>query len=43
MLYQYILQFLDKCMRRHKIKELEDKLKELELIIFNVKKCVIKI
>ncbi len=43
MLYQYILQFLDKCMRRNKIKELEDKVKELELIIFNVKKCVIKI
>ena len=43
MLYDYILQFLDKCIRNHRIKELEDKVLELELIINNVKKSVNKI
>ncbi len=43
MLYEYILQFLDKCYKQKKIKELEDKVIELELIINNVKKSVNKI
>jgi len=40
MLYQYIYDFIEKCYRQKKIKELEDKIVELENIISNVKYCI---
>ena len=40
MLYQYIYDFIDKCYRQRKIKELEDKVTELENIISNIKYCI---
>lgn len=40
MLYQYIYDFIEKCYRQKKIKELEDKIVELENIICNVKYCI---
>lgn len=40
MLLQYIYDFLDKCYKQKKIKELEDKITELETIIFNIKHCI---
>jgi hypothetical protein len=40
MLLQYIYDLLDKCYKQKKIKELEDKITELENIIFNVKCCI---
>ena len=40
MLFQYIYDFLDKCYKQNKIKELEDKVTELENIIYNIKCCI---
>ena len=40
MLYQYIFDFIEKCYKQKKIKELEDKIVELENIIFNIKHCI---
>lgn len=40
MLYQYIFDFIKRCLNQRKIKELEDKIVELENIIFNIKDCI---
>jgi hypothetical protein len=40
MLSQYIYDFIHKCLNQRKINELEDKIVELENIIFNIKHCI---
>ncbi len=40
MLLQYIFDFIEKCYKQKKIKELEDKVIELENIISNIKYCI---
>lgn len=40
MTIQHIYDFINRCLNQRKIKELEDKIVELENIIFNIKHCI---